>query len=89
LARYGYKMKYTIELILRAEKDLKNLPANDMHRVIEKLKLLSDGLQGDVKKLTNYTYEYRLRVGDWRVLFEVEKSKIVVYRILHRRESYR
>jgi mRNA-degrading endonuclease RelE of RelBE toxin-antitoxin system len=30
-----------------------------------------------------------LRVVDYRVLFEVESDKIVVYRILHRREAYR
>lgn len=38
---------------------------------------------------TSFTPEYRLRVGDWRVLFEVERDKIVIYRILHRREAYR
>jgi mRNA interferase RelE/StbE len=82
-------MKYTIELKPRAEKDLKNLQPADIHRIIEKLKLLSEDLQGDVKKLTNFTFEYRLRVGNWRILFEVEKDRVIVYRILHRRESYR
>ncbi len=34
--------------------------------------------------------EYRLRVGQFRVLFEVEDGiRIVVYRIVHRREAYR
>ena len=33
--------------------------------------------------------EYRLRVGDYTVLFEVEKETIVIYRIRHRREVYR
>jgi mRNA interferase RelE/StbE len=34
--------------------------------------------------------EYRLRVGDYRVLFEIEnKLRIVVYRVRHRREAYR
>lgn len=82
-------MKYIIELKPRAEKDLKNLQAADGRRIIEKLKLLSDNLQGDVKKLTNFALEYRLRVGHWRILFEVENDRVTVYRILHRRESYR
>jgi mRNA interferase RelE/StbE len=30
-----------------------------------------------------------LRVGDYRVLFEIEKETIVIYRIRHRREVYR
>ena len=50
---------------------------------------LEDGLTGSIKKLTNHTPEYRLRVGDWRVLFEVIKDKIIIYRIRHRREVYR
>lgn len=46
-------------------------------------------MSGDVKKLTNFTPEYRLRVGEYRILFEVENSKIIVYRILHRKDVYR
>jgi mRNA interferase RelE/StbE len=45
---------------------------------------------GDVKRLTASTPEYRLRVGDYRVLFEIERTnRVVVYRVRHRRESYR
>jgi len=50
---------------------------------------MSNDLKGDVKRLTNFTPEYRFRVGDYRVLFEVEKETIVIYRIRHRREVYR
>jgi mRNA interferase RelE/StbE len=51
--------------------------------------LPDDGLKaGDVKKLADFTPEYRLRVGDYRVLFEVEESKVVIYRILHRKDAY-
>jgi mRNA interferase RelE/StbE len=49
---------------------------------------LADGLAGDVKRLTNFTPEYRLRVGNYRVLFEVEQDRIVIYRVKHRREAY-
>ena len=51
--------------------------------------MLRDDLAGDVRLLTNFSPEYRLRVGDYRVLFELEGSKIVVYRVRHRREVYR
>ena len=50
---------------------------------------LSSGLGGDIKKPTHFTPEYRLRFGDRRVLFEIEGDKIVIYRILNRREAYR
>jgi mRNA interferase RelE/StbE len=50
---------------------------------------MQDNLAGDVKKLTNFTPEYRLRVGDYRILFEVEQTQVVVYRVKHRREVYK
>jgi len=46
-------------------------------------------IKGDVKQLTNFTPEYRLRIGDYRVLFEIEEETIIIYRIRHRREAYR
>jgi len=42
-----------------------------------------------VKHLTNFTPEYRLRVGNYRILFEVEAGKVVIYRVKHRKEVYR
>ena len=60
-----------------------------MKTIFSKIEALSDDLQGDVKKLTNFTPEYRLRVGDYRVLFEAENDKIIIYRIRHRKEIYR
>ena len=44
---------------------------------------------GNVKKLTHFTPEYRLRVADYRVLFEVEGQKVIVYRVKHRKDAYR
>ena len=82
-------MKYEVELKPKAIKDLKGLPKTEGKRIIEKLKLLEDDLQGNIKRLTNFTPEYRLRVGDWRVLFEVDDKKIIVYRIRHRKEAYK
>lgn len=50
---------------------------------------LEDNLTGDVKRLTAFAPEYRLRVGDYRVLFEIhETNRVVVYRVRHRREAY-
>jgi mRNA interferase RelE/StbE len=45
-------------------------------------------MAGDVKRLVNFTPGYRLRVGDWRVLFQPEGTRVVVYRIVHRAEAY-
>ena len=50
--------------------------------------MLENELTGNVKRLTNYTPEYSLRVGDWRVLFEIEKQNIIIYRVKHRSKAY-
>ena len=81
-------MRYTVELKPKAIKDLKGLAQTDQQRVVQKLELLATDIQGDVKKLTDFSPEYRLRVGDWRALFEIEGDKIFVYRILHRSRAY-
>lgn len=70
-------------------KDLAQLPEADRRRVVARIEGLQNNLAGDVKKLTNFTPEYRLRVGNWRALFEIEGTTVVIYRVLHRREVYR
>jgi len=50
---------------------------------------MKENLFGDVKHLTNFTPEYRLRVGNYRVLFEIEGTSLVIYRIKHRNEAYK
>jgi len=81
-------MTYSIEFKPRAIKDLKALPDSAKRRIMARIEALREDLAGDVKKLTNYTAEYRLRVGDYRVLFEVDGAKIVIYRVLHRKDAY-
>ncbi len=81
-------MTYLVEFMPRAIKDLKTLPESTRRRIIAGIDALQDDLAGDVKKLTNFTPEYRLRVGKYRVLFEVEGAKVIIYRILHRKDAY-
>ena len=82
-------MKYNIRFKPRAVRDLKAFPSRMQTRIFAKIEEISDNLSGDVKRLTDSTPEYRLRVGEYRVLFEIEGNKIVIYRIRHRREAYR
>jgi mRNA interferase RelE/StbE len=65
------------------------LPEPAQRRIIAKIEALQNDLTGDVKRLTNFTPEFRLRVGDYRVLFEVVEGRIIVYRILYRKDAYR
>ena len=43
---------------------------------------------GDIKKLAGYTKTYRLRVGDWRILFNMD-SYIEILNILPRGQAYK
>jgi len=81
-------LKYEVILKPRAIKDLQKLPINIQTRILEKVEFVQNDLQGDVKRLTNFTPEYRLRVGDYRILFEIEDGKVVIYRIKHRSAAY-
>jgi mRNA interferase RelE/StbE len=82
-------MKYDVQFKPAAVKDIKGIPARAQSRILGKIEAMSDDLKGDVKRLTGFTREYRLRVGDYPVLFEVEAKSIIIYRVRHRREAYR
>ena len=82
-------MKYDIQFKPRAVKDIDKLSSRVQTKIIKYIEIMGCDLTGDVKRLTNFTPEYRLRVGDYRVLFEIENNRIIVYRVRHRREVYR
>ena len=82
-------MNYELRFKPKAVKDLAGLPAREQGRLLQRIEEMSVDLKGDVRRLTDCTPEFRLRVGDYRVLFELEDEQIIIYRIRHRRESYR
>ncbi len=82
-------MKYDVQFKPMAVKDIKSIPARIQSRILAKIEAMSEDLKGDVKRLTGFTREYRLRVGDYRVLFEIEGRSVIIYRVRHRREAYR
>jgi mRNA interferase RelE/StbE len=81
-------MRYEIEFRPMAVRDIKHLSPELSRRVEKKLDLLRHDLSGDVKRLVHYTPGWRLRVGDWRVLFEPRGAVLVIHRIVHRSQAY-
>ncbi|MGI9087713.1 MAG: type II toxin-antitoxin system RelE family toxin [Chthoniobacterales bacterium] len=69
-----------------ALEDLQRIPKRFAGQIVTRR--LEKGLHGNIKRLTNFDSDYRLRCGDYRVLFDIEENSIVVHRILHRREAY-
>ena len=82
-------MQYEVQIKPQAIKDGKRIPKKELRKIFAKIDGLKDGLQGNVRRLTNFTPEYRLRVGNYRVLFEIETDVVMIYRIKHRREAYK
>jgi mRNA interferase RelE/StbE len=81
---------YRVRFKSKAIKDLQSLPDRQQTQITAKIELLQDNLTGDVKKLKDFTPEYRLRVGRYRVLFELQSANVImVYRVIHRKDAYR
>jgi len=64
-------MKYKIEFKPRALKNCRKIPKSQLTHIFEQIETMSNVLKGNVKRLTNFTPEYRLRIGDYRILFEI------------------
>ncbi len=82
---------WRIEFTPSAHKDLRRLDRQVQQRIVDALDRLAAGerLSGDVRRLAGST-EYRLRVGDWRVRFELDGDRllITVVRVLPRGRAY-
>ena len=85
--------RYSVSLTKKALKQLNGLDEHARRRILEALVALRDyGFTErlDIRKLRGYRSHYRLRVGRYRVLFELEKpNKIIVYAILPRKKAYK
>lgn len=74
------------------EKDLRSLPKSAVARVVNSLeRLAEDPFPRQALKLEGADGLYRLRVGNYRVIYSVnqEAQEIIVHHVRHRREVYR
>ena len=78
----------TLSISEEALDQLRALPREQRRRIGARLTRLQANLSGDVKKLTAKERKYRLRVGDYRVLFRLEGRRISVYAVKDRKEAY-
>jgi mRNA interferase RelE/StbE len=83
---------YRVIVERSAERDLRRLPLDVRFRVAHALRNLADDPRpAGCCKLTGTKHDWRIRVGDYRVIYEIaNRLKVLrVYRIRHRREVYR
>ncbi len=85
--------RYDVNITRKALKELNSLNIYFRNKLLESLLLLRDyGFTSrlDIKKLQGYKNHYRIRIGEYRILFELEKPRrIIVYAILPRKKAYK
>nr|VFJ73064.1 MAG: mRNA interferase RelE/StbE [Candidatus Kentron sp. FW] len=83
---------YRIEWKRSALRELKHLDRPAISRVITAIEsLASNPLPTGIRKLQGSQRTYRLRVGIYRVIYELHESRLIVeiIRVRHRRDAYR
>lgn len=82
---------YEVYLERTAEGDLKRLPVDDFHRLVERIRALShDPRPVGARKVAGGKRDWRIRVGRFRVVYEVDDAaKVVrVMRVRSRQRAY-
>ena len=83
---------YRVFLERAAERDLRRLPSRLHGRVVSSIQLLMDNPRpSGCRKLTGSERDWRIRVGDYRIIYEIDDvaKEVPVNRVRHRREVYR
>ncbi len=85
-------MAYRVELTPAAQRDLRSLDRPVLRRIDARIRSLAEEPRPHgVEKLAGDSEVYRVRVGDYRILYQIDDAVLVVLvvRVRHRREVYR
>ena len=83
---------YSVLVKPSVEKDLRALPKGAVARVMRRIEELKNNpIPRQSVKLTGAERLYRIRVGDYRIIYtvEAEAERVVIYYVRHRRQVYR
>ena len=84
-------MSYRVIIPKPVQKQLNNLPQKTRSRMLAEFRLLEDNPRPDgVKKLKGYNDTYRIRVGNYRVIYEIKDREMVILILssVHRKDAY-
>ncbi|MEI8242757.1 MAG: type II toxin-antitoxin system RelE/ParE family toxin [bacterium] len=83
--------RYEIRVRASVAKDLKSVPKHDAARIIEAIDKLADDPRPPQSRKLSCAEKYRLRCGNYRVLYEIENAVLVicVVKVGHRKDVYR
>ena len=83
-------MKYKLVYTYRADKDIKRLDKPIKSRIGKALIRYKEDPFKYAESLSDSTLgTYRFRVGDYRIIFDIEDTNIVILRVGHRKEIYK
>ncbi|MCK4505752.1 MAG: type II toxin-antitoxin system RelE/ParE family toxin [Candidatus Aegiribacteria sp.] len=84
-------MIYSIEILRSAQKQLSKINRQDQDRIIASIESLADNPRPDGCKKLSGRSAWRIRIGTYRVIYEIQDEKLIVLvvKIGHRREIYR
>ena len=84
-------MKYTVEISANARKQLKRLPKAQQKKLLDKIDSLSENPRPfGYKKLFYYTDYFRVRVGNYRIIYMLEDARLLVLiaEVTDRKDAY-
>jgi mRNA interferase RelE/StbE len=82
-------LRYQLVISARFRRDLQRLDVQTHRRVLEVLEVLQENPYQGIR-LTNVEIgAWRIRVGDYRIRYDIEGEEVLLYRVRHRREIYR
>lgn len=74
------------------DKEIRKIPRKDVRRILDAIEALQENPRPHAsKKLEGSADAYRIRVGTYRVLYQIVDQELVVYllKVSHRKEAYR
>ncbi|MCH7850823.1 MAG: type II toxin-antitoxin system RelE/ParE family toxin [Nanoarchaeota archaeon] len=80
-------MKRDIEWAKKGLEDLDRLEQINAKRILRKINTLKEFISSDIKRLAG-SNSFRLRVGNYRIIFEIDGRIINILRIGHRKNIY-
>lgn len=83
-------MRYDLVYTRRAARDIEALDTLTKLRIGERIRELEEDPVRKSRKLSHAEIgTYRFRIGDYRIVFDLEGHRVVILRVGHRREIYR
>lgn len=83
--------KYRLEIKRSAVKEIEKLPKQDLKHILKRIHDLAENPRPKDSKKLSGEEKYRIRFGDYRILYLIEDAVLIVYvvKVAHRRDVYR